>query len=171
MVWNRLGSCQFTCSWTNYPRIGELCWHFKMLNFSQKFNFPNKVWLSECRWSSQFFLVKEMFGEVWLREEYFEEMILTLAEQSQQLSHTCTWKISRVFQRIHTNDLCNAGAVLLPIELWSHSDVTWLINFVGLMCPHERNKLWVKGTFCEVWLRDELKKWFLKLASQFFRCT
>ena len=53
-------------------------------------------------------------------------MILTLAGQSQRLSQTCTWKFSGVFSGIQIYDLCNAGATLLPTELWieSHSDVS-----------------------------------------------
>ena len=51
-------------------------------------------------------------------------MILTLAGQSERLSHMCNWKISGVFNGIQTHDLCDAGAVLLPAELWSHSDVS-----------------------------------------------
>ena len=49
-----------------------------------------------------------------------------IAGQSQRLSHRCTWcpwKVSGVFSGIRTHDLCDAGAVPSPTELWSHSDV------------------------------------------------
>ena len=39
------------------------------------------------------------------------KMILTLAGQSQRLSHICTSKISGVFNGIQTHDLCNVGAL------------------------------------------------------------
>ena len=49
-----------------------------------------------------------------------------IAGQSQRLYHKCTWcpwKVSGVFSGIRTHDLCDAGAVPSPTELWSHSDV------------------------------------------------
>ena len=54
----------------------------------------------------------------WLRDEFYENlMILILAGQSQPLSQMCTGKISHVFNRIRTHDLCDACAVLLPTKL------------------------------------------------------
>ena len=53
---------------------------------------------------------------------WIEEMIFTLAGQSQWLSHLCTCKISGVFNGIQTHNLCDASAALLP-TVWSHSDV------------------------------------------------
>ena len=43
-------------------------------------------------------------------------MILTLAGQSQQLSHMCTRKISGVFIRTQTHDLSIASSVLCPLS-------------------------------------------------------
>ena len=52
---------------------------------------------------------------------WIEEMIFTLAGQSQRLSHLCTCKISGVFNGIQTHNLCDASAVFLP-TVWSHWD-------------------------------------------------
>ena len=62
-------------------------------------------------------------------ERWIEEMILTLAGQSQRLSHMYTLKISGVFNGIRTHDLCDAGAVLSPTEKWSHSDASRSIRW------------------------------------------
>lgn len=82
--------------------------------------------------------------------------------------HTC-WTISvtvsnahlKNFNPIRIHDLCAAGAVALPPELWSHSDLRRSIH--GLMCSCERNVY-------EVWLRDELRRWSSQLLQNLSYC-
>ena len=70
-------------------------------------------------------------------------MILTLAGQSQRLSHMCTWKISRVFIGTQTHDLSNASSVLFPLSY--EATQLWAGQFVGLMCSRKRNDEWKKS--------------------------
>ena len=82
---------------------------------------------------------------------WIEEMIFTLAGQSQRLSHLCTCKISGVFNGIQTHNLCDASAVLLP-TVWSHSHVSRSICWARVPVKgmtSERNVY-------ELWLRDEM---------------
>lgn len=63
--------------------------------------------------------------EVWLRDELKKWPSHLLVNLS--VSHTCTEKFFfflSVFNRIPTHDLCDAGAVLSPTGLWSHSDAS-----------------------------------------------
>ena len=91
-----------------------------------------------------------------------------LDNQTQWLPHICTWKISGVFNGIQTHDLCDASAVLSLTELLIHSDVI-KVNLLDSHIP-------VKGMmsewkmFCEVWLKDELKKWFSHLLYNLSDC-
>ena len=87
-----------------------------------------------------------------VRRLWIEEMILKLSGQSKRLSHRCTWKISDVFNGTRTNDHLDAGEELSATELRSHSDVS-----------RERN-------VCEVWFRDELKKWSPHLLNKLSDC-
>lgn len=87
--------------------------------------------------------------------------------QSQQLSHMCIWRISGVFNRIYTYDLCNACVMLLLTELWSHSDESRSICWALVYLWKDRRMKWMNEMFCEVQLRDEMKKWSSNFAGQF----
>lgn len=64
------------------------------------------------------------------------------------ISMTVSYVHQKNFNGIRIHELCAAGAVFLPTELWNHSDVSRLI--LGLICSCERNVY-------EVWLKDELR--------------
>ena len=60
----------------------------------------------------------------------------------------------------------DAGAVILPSELWSHSVESCSMQLVGLMCSHERNE-WMKEIVCEVWLWRWTKEMILAFGRQY----
>ena len=73
-------------------------------------------------------------------------MILTLAGQSQWLSHMCTWKSSGVFNVIRTHDICDAGACFskVPKTFRTRKAIrktpTRLFCYAGLFISFKGNK-------------------------------
>ena len=67
------------------------------------------------------------------------KMILTLAGQSQRLSHICTSKISGVFIGIQTHDLCNA--VALPFNYSSIKISSTHNNYLFIITQNEA--MWI----------------------------
>ena len=78
----------------------------------------------------------------WTVSFWIQEVILPLVRQPQRLPDMCTWEISGVFNGVRTHDPWDAGAVLWPTELWSHSS---FLNFTGTNKP---NKLTFKAQLC-----------------------
>ena len=72
------------------------------------------------------------------------------------------WKISGVFNGIRIHDLYDAGVVLSPTELWSHSDLRKSICWAHVLPWKE---WWMKEMFLKFSSRDELKKWSLHLLD------
>ena len=92
-------------------------------------------------------------------------MILTRAGQSQQFSHMCTWKISGVFRRIQTHDLCIAGAVLLPKG--GKRRPSYLTNFTAIICMNTDIKLQLAPlSLVTSQSRRPLKEWYWYLIKK-----
>ena len=90
-------------------------------------------------------------------------MILALAGQFKQLSHEP--EKFRWLNGIRTHDLCDAGAVLKPTELWSHTvesrSICWAHVFPWKECS-------MKEVLYEVRCLKSTEDMILALAGQFF---
>ena len=92
-------------------------------------------------------------------------MILALAGQFKQLSHEP--EKFRWLNGIRTHDLCDAGAVLLPTELWSHTvesrSICWVHVFPWKDC------IWKECYMqCGVW--NQMKIWSSHLLDNLSNC-
>ena len=87
-------------------------------------------------------------------------MILALAGQFKQLS--CEPEKFRWLNGIRTHDLCGAGAVLQPTELWSHTvesrSICWAHVFPWKECYMK----------CGVW--NQMKIWSSHLLDNLSNC-
>ena len=89
-----------------------------------------------CDLATQSLLWKKCFWSV--VERWIEEVILTLAGQSQWLPHICTWKISGVFIGIRTHDLCKCEDHFL-----SSSPTTHFFHSSFVSRKHLRPRSWL----------------------------
>ena len=92
-------------------------------------------------------------------------MILALAGQFKQLSHEP--EKFRWLNGIRTHDLCDAGAVLSPTELWSHTvesrSICWAHVFPWKECHMEECYMQ-----CGVW--NQMKIWSSHLLDNLSNC-
>ena len=120
---------------------------------------------------SDSFRLSTSLNERIIHINWIKQMILTLAGQSQRLSHMWTWKIPRVFKGIRIHDHCDDGAVLFPTELWSHSDVSRELMSPTNWPPHT----WVVSSLS--WLEhctgiaEVMGSNPVEDTLNFFRCT
>ena len=97
-------------------------------------------------------------------------MILTVAGQSQQLSHICTRKFSGVFNGIRADNLCDASAVLLPSMKPLRCK---LVNLLGSYVPvkammSERNISFKMHLFA---LKSHFAQTVQSISQSVFICT
>ena len=94
-----------------------------------------------------------------------EDMILALAGQFKQLSHEP--EKFRWLNGIRTHDLCDAGAVLSPTELWSHTvesrSICWAHVFPWKECHMKECYMQ-----CGVW--NQMKIWSSHLLDNLSNC-